>query len=304
MRLVTKFNLVVVGVFLAGLAITAYLSWNIVQANARKETVERAGLMLEAALATRTYTIEEVAPLLRPHMTDKFYPQTVPAYAATEAFNKLHKTHGEYSYKEATLNPTNPRDRAADWETDIIRVFRDQLDLKEFIGVRDTPTGPSLYLARPIRITNPACLTCHSTPAAAPKAMLAAYGDANGFGWKLNEVVGAQIVSVPMAVPTAHAQRAFVTFMATLVGVFVLIILALNLMLWRIVIKPITRMAGVADQVSKGTANVPEFDDSGKDEMATLARSFTRMRRSMEKAMAMLRRAAPATVKAKPTTRG
>jgi protein-histidine pros-kinase len=146
-----------------------------------------------------------------------------------------------------------------------------------------------LYLARPIRITNPGCLTCHSTPDKAPQAMLASYGTANGFGWQLDEVVGAQVVSVPMDVPIAHAQRAFVTFMTTLVGVFLVIIVALNIMLRRIVINPVTRMATIADDVSTGKAGTPEFAVDGDDEIATLSRSFTRMRRSLEKAISMLR---------------
>lgn len=290
MKLTTKFNIVVVGVFVVGLAITGYVSWSILQTNARNEIVERAALMMEAALATRGYTVSEVAPLLRPTMTESFHPQTVPAYAATQIFEKLREFHAEYNYKEATLNPTNPRDRATDWETDVVSAFRGDDDLPELIGVRSTPTGESLYLARPIKISNPKCLVCHSTPEAAPAVMLKKYGDSNGFGWQLNEVVGAQIVSVPMDVPVQHARRAFTTFMGTLSGVFVIIVLVLNFMLRRIVISPVTRMAAIADDVSKGVQETPEFEDRGDDEIAVLSRSFTRMRRSLEKAISMLRR--------------
>jgi len=289
MKLVTKFNAVIVTVFVLGLAVTGAISWTILQSNARNEILERAGLMMEAALAMRSYTISEIAPLLRPHMGDTFHPQTVPAYAATQAFEFLRAEHAEYSYKEATLNPTNPRDRATDWEADLVSAFRNQHELPEVVGTRDTPTGPSLYLARPIRITNPACLACHSTPDAAPPAMVARYGTANGFGWQLDEVVGAQVVSVPMEVPIAHARRAFATFMGTLVGVFLLLIVALNVMLRRIVINPVTSMAAIADEVSKGKAGTPQFQTAGNDEIAVLAQAFGRMRRSLEKAMSMLR---------------
>ena len=129
---------------------------------------------------------------------------------------------------------------------------------------------------------------CHSTPEAAPDTMIKLYGGSNGFGWKLDEVVGAQVVSVPMDVPIAQAQRAFVTFMATLVGVFLVIIIALNVMLRRIVIVPVTRMAAIADEVSHGKLHAETFASGGKDEIATLAGSFNRMRRSLEKAMKML----------------
>lgn len=288
MKLTLKFNLVLILVFSIGLAITALLSWNILQANAKKEVTERAGLMMESALAVRGYTVSEIRPLLRLQMKKVFVSQSVPAYAATQTFNKLREKHPEYAYKEATLNPSNPRNRAVAWEADIVQDFRNNPDHKELIGVRKTPTGDSLYLARPMQIKNPGCLTCHSTVEAAPKTLLAKYGDSNGFGWKLNEIVGARIVSVPMAVPLQKAREAFETFMISLVAVFVVIIIIINIMLRYIVIGPVTEMSEIADQVSKGNMNAAEFSERGKDEMGVLAASFNRMRRSLEKAMVML----------------
>jgi len=288
MKLVIKFNLVLITVLALGLVLTGTLSYRILQQNARNEIVERAGMMMEAALAVRSYTVGEIRPLLALQMKTTFLPQTVPAYAATQAFAKLRKTHQEYTYKEATLNPTNPRDRAVDWEADIIQDFRNYGDKKEIVGVRETPTGSTLYLARPIKIADGGCLVCHSTVEAAPKTMLALYGEANGFGWKLNEIVGAQIVSVPMSVPIAQAERAFQTFMGSLVVVFALIIVVLNIMLRLIVINPVTRMSHIADEVSRGQMDAPEFSEKGKDEISLLGASFNRMRRSLEKAMSML----------------
>jgi protein-histidine pros-kinase len=39
--------------------------------------------------------------------------------------------------------------------------------------------------------------------------MVDLYGSSNGFGWKAGEVVGAAIVSLPMRVAQARAQRTF-----------------------------------------------------------------------------------------------
>ncbi len=288
MKLATKFNLVLIVVLLAGFGVTGFFSYTILQKNAQAEIRDRAGIMMEAALAMRSYTVAEVRPLLDVQIKRKFLPQTVPAYAATQTFNKLREKHPEYHYKEATLNPTNPRDRAVEWENDIIQEFRNNENRGDIVGIRNTPAGQSLYFARPIKITNPACLACHSTPDAAPASMIELYGDANGFGWQLNEVVGAQVVSVPMSVPIKHAEDAFKTFMGTLAGVFVFIILVLNVMLRSVVSKPVTRMAVIADQVSKGKMDAPEFEEGGKNEIAVLGASFNRMRRSLEKAMSML----------------
>jgi HAMP domain-containing protein len=288
MRLILKFNLVFIVVFLAGLAAAGYVSWTLLQANARDEIVQNARLVMEAALSTRGYTSGQVRPLLATQMKYTFLPQSVPAYSATEVLNGLKKNFPEYSYKEATLNPTNPRDRAADWEADVVNQFRGGGSGHELVGERDTPTGRSLYIARPIQIGDPACLPCHSTVDAAPKTMVDRYGPANGFGWRLNEVVGAQIVSVPMAIPIQRAQAAFRVFMISLAVVFVTIGLALNLMLWRMVIHPVVRLSKIADEVSLGNLEAPEFRTRSRDEIGTLSQSFDRMRKSLVQAMRML----------------
>ncbi|MEM7252740.1 MAG: DUF3365 domain-containing protein [Pseudomonadota bacterium] len=290
MRLNVKFNLVLVSVLLVGLAITAVIAYQILLKNAREEVIYRAGLMMDSAWATRGYTIDEVAPLLRPHMDVEFLPQTVPAYAATQTFNKLRESRSQYTYKEATLNPTNPRDRPADWENDIIRTFRNHDTRSELSGTRATPEGESIYLARPIKITKPACLTCHSTPDVAPASLIAKYGNSNGFGWALNEVVGAQIVSVPASVPVDRAWRVFLTFLLAMLGVIVATVIALNILLRRVVISPVTQLAALANQVSQGDMDASEFAVDGDDEVAELGRAFNRLRRSVEKALSMLER--------------
>ena len=288
MRLLLKFNLIFVLVFIAGLLASAYVSRDLLQRNAQQEILEHARLTMEKAVAVRSYTIEQIAPLLGTQMKYEFLPQTVPAYSATEVLAKLAKVYPDYTYKEATLNPTNPRDRAVDWEADIVGRFRNQPDQKELVGERDTPLGRALYIARPLRITNAACLACHDTAAAAPKTLVDKYGPNNGFGWKLNEVIGAQVVSVPMAVPLARAERTFHVFMTSLIGIFVAIGVVLNLMLWALVIRPVAQLSKLADRVSLGEMTAPEFKARGRDEIGMLAQSFARMRRSLEQAMRML----------------
>jgi HAMP domain-containing protein len=288
MGLRLKFNLVLAVVFLLGLGVSAYVSYGLLVRNARDEVARNAGLMMETALAIRGYTVSQVRPHLEMQLMRVFLPQSVPAYAATEMFNELRKKHPDYFYKEATLNPTNPRNRASDWEADLVNQFRARTQLTELVGERDTPTGRALYIARPIQIGNPACLACHSTPDAAPATMLKLYGPANGFGWKVNEVVGAQVVSVPMALPLQNAQRAFYTFMGSLVAVFALVFIALNVMLNWMIVRPVAQLSHAADQVSTGNFEIPEFPERGRDEIALLGRAFNRMRRSLQKAMQMI----------------
>ncbi|MBL8361368.1 MAG: DUF3365 domain-containing protein [Rubrivivax sp.] len=288
MKLLFKFNFIFLVVMALGIGVSGYITNLLLRQQAQEETMDKARLLMDKAQAVRGYTSGQITKLLETQMKYEFLPQSVPSYSAVEVLGALKQRYPEYFYKEATLNPTNPRDRATGWEVDVVNQFRNNGELKEFVGQRDTPTGPALYVSRPLKITNPACLQCHSSVEAAPKTMVDRYGSANGFGWQLNEVIGAQIVSVPLEVPMKRADQAFTVFIGSLLGVFAVVGVVLNLMIWFVVVRPVTKLSQLADRVSQGDLEAPEFDTSGKDEISVLAQSFSRMRASVVAAMKML----------------
>lgn len=289
MKLLTKFNLILLVIFGASGLLICQLAYRFLINNARREVLAQAELMVAGTKAVRDYTSDDLSPLLQqnPRHKVRFLAETIPFFAATTTFNKVRKTYPEYTYKEATLNPTNPEDRASDWEADIIQELRDHPEQQRVVGERSTPSGQALYLAHPIKV-DPTCLECHSTPSAAPRAMLAVYGSANGFGWKPNEIVGAQIISVPMSVPVAIANQAFRNLLVMLVLSLLLAILALDAGVYWLVIRPLKIVSESGDRISKGEKNVPPLEVSGKDEIASVTTSFNRMRVSLTKALTML----------------
>jgi protein-histidine pros-kinase len=287
-KLTWKFNLVLLGIFVLGFAIFGTVSYRLLQSNAREEILDDARVMMETALSSRSYTNAQIKPLLETQLKYAFLPQSVPDYAATEQFNELRKKYPDYSYKEAMLNPTNPRDRAVEWEAGLVNQFRNDAAKVELVGERETPTGHVLFLAQPIAIKDGACLACHSTVAAAPKTMIELYGQANGFGWKLNEIVGAQIVSVPSALPVQRANRIFRWFMVLYTVVFILIIALLNVMLHTLVIRRVKQLSRLADEVSLGHLEAAEFPSKSKDEIGVLSGALSRMNRSLVQAIKML----------------
>jgi HAMP domain-containing protein len=287
-NLFVKFNLILLLVFGVALVPAAYLSNQLLQSNARNQVIQNARIMMQSALATRTYTSQQIVSLLAKQAQDDFIPQTVPSYSATEVFNTVRKSNPEYTYKEATLNPTNLRDRTNDWEADVVNAFRADPKLTEIIGERDSARGRSLHLARPIQINDAACLSCHSTADAAPKPVVKTYGPNNGFGWQLHEIVGAQIVSVPMGVAEGMASKALTAILGTVLAVFASMFVFLNILLWFVVIRPIKKLSAMADQVSSGNLEADEVTVGGSDEVAVLAGSFNRMRISLAKALNLL----------------
>jgi HAMP domain-containing protein len=289
MKLLTKFNLILIVVFGVSGFLIAQLSYSFLIGNARREVLAQAELMMHSAKSVRDYTSTDLSPLLQkyPRHKVRFLAETVPAFAATTTFNKLRNSYPDYTYKEATLNPTNLADRAMDWESDIIRDLRDHPEKKQSTGERQTASGPSLYLAEPLKAV-PSCLECHSVPSAAPPAMLTVYGSANGFGWKPNEIIGAQIISVPLSVPVAIANQAYHRLLAILISTLVAAILALDAGVYWLVILPLRKVSETADRVSRGEKDVQPLPVKGKDEIASVISSFNRMQLSLAKALKML----------------
>ena len=288
MKLIWKFNLAILAVAAVAFILAAVVSYTVLHANARDEVLQNARVMMESANASGDYTNAQVRPLLETQLKYKFIPQSVPAFAATEQFNELRKNYPDYTFKAATLNPTNPRNHATDWEIDIVNQFRQSAAKTEVIGERASQAGRSLYLARPIQIKDPACLTCHSTPDAAPRTMVETYGSANGFGWKVNEIVGANIVSVPTSVPVQRANYTFRIFLLSLLVVFAFTIGMLNVMLYLFVIRRVKRLSKLADEVSLGNLDAGEFQTRSKDEIGVLTEALGRMKTSMVQAIKML----------------
>jgi protein-histidine pros-kinase len=243
---------------------------------------------MEAASATRNYTQRQIQPLLETQLKYKFLPQAIPAFSATEQFNDLRKKYPDYAYKEATLNPTNPRDHATDWEVDVVNGFRQNPTRTESSGERDTPEGKSMFLARPIQIKDPACLVCHSTPDQAPRTLIETYGSNNGFGWKVNDIIGAQVVSVPATVPIQRANYTFKVFLFSLAVIFVCTVALLNALLYYLVIRPVKRLSKLADEVSLGNLDAGDFRTRSKDEIGVLTDALSRMKASMVQAIKML----------------
>jgi protein-histidine pros-kinase len=290
LKLLAKFNLILIALLGAGSVLIGVAAYQFLMSNARNQVIQQAELMIESARSTRQYTADELAPLLAtvPEHDSRFLPQTIPFYAATTTFDYLRRQYSDYAYKEAALNPTNLRDRAADWEADVINYFRNESDAKQVIGERDTPTGRLLFIAYPIA-NESSCLECHGDPATAPPTIVRKYGNVNGFGWKANEIVGAQIVSVPMAVPIRIARQAFRTLVIYLVLIVFIAITTIDAALVFIVIRPVRQLSELADRISKGDMSLTELPVKGSDEIAAVTASFNRMYVSLQKAFRMLK---------------
>jgi HAMP domain-containing protein len=288
MKLRGKVNLTLCGAFVVGLAIAGGIAYKVLTDEAIENSARDARILMEEASAVRAYTAEYIYPQLQPQLKIQFLPTVVSAFAAQTNFRIVQKKLPEYNYREPTLNPTNTNDKAVDWEADIVNEFRQNTDKTEMMSIRSTPTGQYLTLSRPLKAGSQACLGCHSTPDVAPPTMVALYGSQNGFGWKLGEIIGAQVVSIPLSVPLQRAYTSLAWLLGALTVAFIVILIIVDALLRALVVKPVIGISEMASEVSMGKLDAPEFTVKTQDEIGSLARSFNRMRRSLLNAMRML----------------
>jgi HAMP domain-containing protein len=291
LKLRQKFTVWLLAILIGGLVLSGIALSAILRQNAKNDIAATGLMLMETMTSVREYTSNQVNPELVSQLDKKFLPQTVPGYSAREVFELFRKNpdYRDFFYKEATLNPTNLRDKADRFESDLVNQFRGSSDLKELQGFHSTPSGDIFYVARPVSVSKPSCLACHSTPDVAPKSMVDRYGSDNGFGWKLNEVVGAKIVSVPADKVINKAYESSFIILGIVFAVCITIIFLVNVLLNQKVIRPLKRMTRIAEEVSMGHMEA-EFDQPSNDEIGSLAKAFKRMQLSLSMAMSRLNR--------------
>ncbi len=291
MRLRQKFTILLAVILIMGLSISGLALSSLLRQNAKNDIAATGLMLMETMTSVRKYTTTQVNPELKDKLESRFLPQTVPGYSAREVFEVLRnkQNYRDFFYKEATLNPTNLRDKADRFESGIVEKFRKDGNLKELSDFRQLSGGDIFYIARPLAVSEASCLECHSTPEVAPKSMIERYGSANGFGWQLNEIVGAQIISVPANTVINKANKSSFVIIGLVSAVFVAVILLVNIFLNRQVIRPLKHITRVAEEVSTGHMDA-EFDKFGNDEIGNLAKAFKRMQFSLEMAMNRLKK--------------
>ena len=272
----TKFNALLVVIFFVGMIVSGIALSAAMQSKAEIEIEDRANMLIQTMNSVRNYTSDNIKPLLKESLETKenFIPETVPAYSAREVFEtfRKHKIYKNFLYKEATLNPTNPRDKADEFESKLVEKFRQQTDLKEIAGYRHIKDRELFYIARPLTIKKESCLQCHSNPEQAPKSLIKTYGSENGFGWKLNDIVAVQTIYVPANKVFAQGRQYLKLVMKIFMSIFATLLLIVNLLLRRGVINPIKQITRFTEIIINNPINITAENHFQSTTINTLAK--------------------------------
>jgi HAMP domain-containing protein len=288
LKLAPKFTLLLLLIFLLGSSVAGVALARALQSQAEAQVSAEGVMFLESMLAVRSYTDQQIRPLLEAHETpENFWAEAIPAYSARRVYELLGKAG--YEYKEAVINPTNPKDLADEFEVGLVNRFATNPDLQRTSGYRDMPEmGKMFYSALPMVITDASCLECHSTPEAAPPAMLVQYGRERGFNWQLNKVLGTQLVYIPAEEVFQRARRAFTSVMGLFFLLLAIALFVLNFLLNPLVLKPVQNLAKISEKLAADDIQTQEdwhnleaqklgHVVTRQDELGQLAKVFERM---------------------------
>ena len=287
-----KFNLILLLVFVVGAVASWFALVTVMEHSSERQVTADADILLKAMNAVRDYTTNNVGPNLKKLQAKEgmFLAETVPGFGARTVFEGFRSRKGfdEYLYKEAAPNPTNLRDKADDFETDLVKRFSDNPTLTAISDFRRVGNNRLYFTAAPLRIKQQSCLQCHTTPDMAPVAMIKKYGPDNGFGWHLNQVIAAQIVYVPAMTVLDQGRHQALMMLCVFAAVFAVVLLLINLLLHGMVIHPLSHFAAATEALAAGTTTIVEFQQSPfgcklqsaedrDDELGILARRFNSM---------------------------
>ena len=190
-----------------------------------------------------------------------------------------------YSYHDAVTNPTNVEDLPGEIEAAIIAKFKATPGLQEISGNDLNPIVPFHYIARPLTVTSQSCLRCHSVPERAPLGLIRKYGSRNGFGWKEGEIIGAQVVKVPINDVFREKQQLKQNLLLLIVVVLVALAAVMLFALHFLLVSPLMRFSNVADSASQSPSTVAFPRVGPVEELNRLQRSLERLRVSLLVAM-------------------
>ena len=262
----------------------AFTSYRFSVNNAMKEAKNTGSLIFNYLDASRMYFRDHQRPLIMDLVEkDRFFPELMSGFTLTRGiWDKFSEKVPDYVFKQATVDPLYPPNKADEQELKIIDLFRNNPKMKTTEGTIEKNGSSFFYFARPVKMKKK-CLRCHGDPLDAPKDQVEIYGSETGYHWKNGDTVAAFVIYVPIqkALDTAK-ESATTLFLIGMLGIIILM-LVIWICLNKFVINSVKMLEERTTDISLGKNMDNAIKTSNDDEIGHLARAIDRLRISMIK---------------------
>ncbi len=269
---------------LCATCILAFISYRYSINNAFAEAKDKGSIIFDYIDASRLFFREQQRPLIMELVEEeRFYPELMSGFVLTRGvWEKFHKNNPDYLFKQATVDPLYPPNKADSDELAIIASFRDNPGLKTDEGILEKSGEKYFYFARPIKVKSK-CLRCHGDPSTAPKDQIEIYGTSNGYNWSKGDTVASFVVYVPVNKAIEKAKKSSITLIIYGVGGVAILMLILWFFFDRVVIRPLTHLEQAATDISLGKNLKSSIKTDKDDEIGSLTKAVDRLRISVDK---------------------
>ena len=291
----SKFIIIITVLSLLATIAIGYTSYMLSRQSAIAEAKSKGKIIYNYIKASGKFFGKYQYPLIMEDNMDKdrFIPELMSKFVVNRMeFEIFQKTLDGYLFKQATLDPLWPDNKADADEAKVIAYFAANPKATEKQGMMEKDGDNYFYTARPIRIEKAFCLNCHGDPADAPGDQRDIYGTENGYNWNMGETVGTSIVYISISKAMDDAKQSALKIFTVGIVCLLVTIICIWVFLDRSVVAPIIRLSGSAKDISIGKNLCDSIHTESNDEIGGLANSIDRMRISVNK---LLKRTCPDT---------
>lgn len=277
--------IVVIGVIsLVASVILGYVSYQFSVKNAMADAKRQGAIVFNMIHSSRMYFKKTQRPLVAELVEeDRFYPEIMSGFVVTRGVWEIfEKKFPGYKFKQATLDPLYPSNKADADEKKLIKLFAADKKLENSEGTMVKDGKAFYYFARPVEVGEK-CLRCHGTPEEAPKDQVEIYGTESGYDWHKGQIVSTAIVYVPMDAAMAAAKKSATTLFAMGLAGIVGLMAVIWVFLSGGVVRPLAKLERKTTQISLGKELDEDIGVQSKDEIGDLARAIDRLRISTAK---------------------
>ena len=264
-----------------GIAIASYqFSVN----NAMAEAKSKGHLVFDYMQSSRLYFKSHMRPKIMEYVgRGQFIPELMSGFTLTRGiWGEFQKKNEDYMFKQATIDPLHPDNKADKYDMIIIDKFRKNKDLDQDEGTIEKNGRSYFYYAEPINVTR-SCLRCHGDPANAPLEVTEKYGTENGYHWEADTIAAAYVIYVHIQEALNKAKKAAINLVSIGAAGVVVLMLIIWIFFSQYVVKPISLLEKRATEISLGKNLSEPIVITTSDEIGTLARAVDRLRISVER---------------------
>ena len=258
-------------------------SYKFSERNAMDGAKSKGHLIFNYILANRAFYKKHQRPLIMELIEkDRFYPELMSGFVLTRGtFDIFKKNLVGYDFKQATVDPLYPPNKANAKEMELINMFRANPALKDYEGTMERNGETFFVLAKPIKVEKKGCLRCHGDVNDAPKDQVEIYGTENGYNWKVGDTVASYVVYVSVQEALVAAKKSAIVLYLIGSGCLLVALIGLWIFMARFVVNPIVGLSIKAEEISLGRNLEESVGIKQDDEIGALANAIERLRMSM-----------------------